>query len=155
MKIQFSDIGQYVVPFPVFLQGTASAGQGEPLAYYIRFMESGQTPIGQASALTADSWVLGFDPIPARTATNNFNLWYIGTAGTISSTSTGTTPDLPPDFHDLIPRRICIYMAIADQSPTLDFYKSVYNDSLLKKLNRVVRGPQIGDERITVDWEDL
>lgn len=149
IPITFQDISVFVFgPYALSLQG---AGQGEPEAYYVRFMESGQTPIG-GTALTADSWVLGLDPIPARSATNNLNVWYIGTAGTVSALDT-TLPDLPPDFHDLIPRRMCVFAAAADGLPSVDFYRATYNDSLLRKLNRVYRGPEQKGEIIEVDWD--
>jgi hypothetical protein len=153
-KIRFSDIGVFpAAPVQFTVSGT-TIGQGEPQVYYIRFMESGQTPIGQASALTADSWILGLDPIPGRTATNNVNVWYIATAGAVTGIDTTETPDLPPDFHDLIPDHMAVYAAIADESPRLDVYKAIYNDRLLRKLNRVVRGPAINEEVIEVDWLD-
>lgn len=152
MKIMWADFGSYT--FGPFEPGWNSGGYGEPLSYYVRFMESGQTPVTQSSPLTADSWIMGFDPIPDRTGTNNINVWYTGTVSAVTGID-AELPDLSPDFHDLIPRRMCIFAAIADQSPTLSFYQSVYNDSLLRKLNRVVRSPNIVEERIEVDWEDM
>jgi hypothetical protein len=149
----FMDIGSYAsVPSVVNVTWTA-AGIGEPTTFYVRFMESGQTPIGQSVALTSDSWLIGFDPIPQRSATANVNFWYIG-APTVPTAMDTSNPDLPGDFHDLIPRKLCVLMAVADGNANAEFYRAAYNDSLLRKLNRVSRGAEGLKEEIQMDWAE-
>lgn len=137
---------------PQFLGG----GLGEPFAYYIRTLESGETPIGQSVAVTAVTPVLGLVPIPQRTATNpNLRIFYTPVRGLVNGidTTAANTPDLPLELHTLIPRRMCVVAATAEGLANVQMYQALYNSALIRRLGLALRGQGEGIERVEItDW---
>jgi len=153
--------------------GMPISGTGVPAATVIQTVTGASTlTLSQAASATGTGVslvmagtvspginVIGLDPIPGRTATSaNLNVWYDGTATSVGLTIDLTTVpdpnptlDLPIDFHDLVPRRMCILAALADNSPNLSAYTAIYNDSLLRKISLISRGRTNEAEIISVN----
>lgn len=107
----------------------SGASQGEPLAYYVRGVSSGS---GQSK--------MGFVPIPARTASNNVLVWYHGVRADVAAIDATQTPDLPVEWHPLIPYLMCIAAAATDERGVLQYFMSRYNDRLARRLAQAIKG---------------
>jgi hypothetical protein len=126
-EITFKDIGKYLLPAP-WLPQLGMAGQAEPMAFYIR----------QADP-SSNAAILGFDPIPQRTAVNNVNIYYNVLPSTVTAIDT-TVIDLPLDFHRLVPLRMAVLACGADASPRVSFFTGLYNSALEKALEKASKG---------------
>jgi hypothetical protein len=107
----------------------AGSGTGEPAYYYVR---SGDP----ADAVNQ----MGFIPIPSRTATNNVTVWYHGTRAEITTIDAVTYPDLPVDWHALIPHYMCVLAAMADERAVLQAFVGIYNGRLERRKAAALRG---------------
>ncbi len=125
--MEFKDIGKYIVPGPTLPQ-LMGAGQGEPIKFYIR----------QADP-SSGAPIIGWDPIPQRTAASNVNIWYNVLPAAVTAIDT-TVLDLPLDFHRLVPIRMAVLACGADASPRAQFYTNLYDSALGKALEKASKG---------------
>lgn len=107
----------------------AGGGKGEPAYYYVR----GVDPASSASKI-------GWIPIPTRTATGNVTVWYHGVRADIAAIDDSTYPDLPIDWHPLVPMRMCVVAAITENNPGLVSYQELYASRLRRRLGAALRG---------------
>ncbi len=85
--------------------------------------------------------LIGFRPIPARTGVGgNLSFDYYSARALLTAIDSSQQPDLPSDWHAVIPYFMAMMAAAADESPRVEFYKSLYNSQLEKKLLDATRG---------------
>ena len=153
--IDFTDIGGYL--YGPFIPGVTGGDYGEPSVYYIRQLEIGDTPIGLQTPVTQSTTVIGFDPVPYRTAiTQNVNVWSEWASAAISAVDLTTSPDpnpvldLPINLMDLVPRHMCVQAAPVSDAGLGAIFASLYNSKLTKKLVIMANNKQSSPFQIQV-----
>jgi hypothetical protein len=103
-------------------------GFGEPREYYIRAGSPGST------------WIMGFIPIPNRSASGNVLAWYHGDRAEIATVDINTYPDVPAMLHASIARYMCVLAAMND-GLKVEYYQGLFNSTFENRKGQLIRGP--------------
>lgn len=135
----------YFSPDYLAVDWLTAGGKGEPYFYYVHQPQDGGTNIVK----------IGFVPIPTRTGSaNGLEVVYHANRALIT-TIDDTQPDLPLDWHGLIPWKMAMNAAAVDESVRFGYYQAGYQGRLARLLGEGLRGRGESQERIEVvdlDW---
>ena len=97
---------------------------------------------------------IGFVPIPTRAGTNAVEVIYHVARDTVTVISGAETPDIPIDWHPLVPWKMAMNAAAVDQSPNFGYYQAGYQGRLARLLGEGLRGQGEGLEGVEVTDEE-
>lgn len=124
----------------------SGGGKGEPAAYYI------QRPDTTLTVAVVPK--IGFVPIPNRAGTNAIEVLYHINRDAVTLIGAGETPDIPVDWHPLVPWKMAMNAAALDQNPNFGYYQAGYQGRLARLLGEGLRGQGEGQERIELVDEE-
>lgn len=131
--------GEFVGPSADWLGG---AGGGEPIYYYVR------QP--QGSTLQ----YIGFVPVPMRDGSaSGVEAVYHARRSDNTDIDSSQQPDLPEEFHQLIPWRMAMNAAAIDESVRFGYYQSGYQGRLARAIAELLDGREDGTETVEVEDE--
>lgn len=133
----------YFSPDYLAVDWLTAGGKGEPYWYYIMQKEGESTQ------------TIGFVPIPTRTGSANGVEIVYHSQRTALTTINSESPDLPLDWHALIPWKMAMNAAAIDESVRYGYYQSQYQGRLARLLGEGMRGrgeAQERNETIDMDW---